>query len=143
MKVVLVLSLIHISEIRKVSDETLIGTAPDITRHFIELRGIGIIDVKTLFGVESVKETQGIDMVIKLEDWNKDKEYDRLGLEEQYTEFLGNKVVCHSIPIRPGRNLAIIVESAAVNHRQKKMGYNAAEELYKRVQANIAKKREE
>ena len=127
-------------EIRKVSDETLIGTAPDITRHFIELRGIGIIDVKTLFGVESVKETQGIDMVIKLEDWNKDREYDRLGLEEQYTEFLGNKVVCHSIPIRPGRNLAIIVESAAVNHRQKKMGYNAAQELYRRVQANLAKK---
>ena len=126
-------------EIRKVSDETLIGTAPDITRHFIELRGIGIIDVKTLFGVESVKETQGIDMVIKLEDWNKDKEYDRLGLEEQYTEFLGNKVVCHSIPIRPGRNLAIIVESAAVNHRQKKMGYNAAQELYRRVQANLVK----
>lgn len=126
-------------EIRKVSDETLIGTAPDITRHFIELRGIGIIDVKTLFGVESVKETQGIDMVIKLEDWNKDKEYDRLGLEEQYTEFLGNKVVCHSIPIRPGRNLAIIVESAAVNHRQKKMGYNAAQELYNRVTQNIMK----
>ena len=126
-------------EIRKVSDETLIGTAPDITRHFIELRGIGIIDVKTLFGVESVKETQGIDMVIKLEDWNRDKEYDRLGLEEQYTEFLGNKVVCHSIPIRPGRNLAIIVESAAVNHRQKKMGYNAAQELYRRVQANFGK----
>ena len=130
-------------EIRKVSDETLIGTAPDITRHFIEHRGIGIIDVKTLFGVESVKETQGIDMVIKLEDWNKDKEYDRLGLEEQYTEFLGNKVVCHSIPIRPGRNLAIIVESAAVNHRQKKMGYNAAQELYKRVQENMAKKQGE
>ena len=126
-------------EIRKVSDETLIGTAPDITRHFIELRGIGIIDVKTLFGVESVKETQGIDMVIKLEDWNKDREYDRLGLEEQYTEFLGNKVVCHSIPIRPGRNLAIIVESAAVNHRQKKMGYHAAQELYRRVQANLGK----
>lgn len=130
-------------EIRKVSDETLIGTAPDITRHFIELRGIGIIDVKTLFGVESVKETQGIDMVIKLEDWNRDKEYDRLGLEEQYTEFLGNKVVCHSIPIRPGRNLAIIVESAAVNHRQKKMGYNAAQELYRRVQANLGKKEDE
>ena len=126
-------------EIRKVSDETLIGTAPDITRHFIELRGIGTIDVKTLFGVESIKETQGIDMVIKLEDWNKDREYDRLGLEEQYTEFLGNKVVCHSIPIRPGRNLAIIVESAAVNHRQKKMGYNAAQELYRRVQANLGK----
>ena len=126
-------------EIRKVSDETLIGTAPDITRHFIELRGIGIIDVKNLFCVESLKETQCIDIVIKLEDWNKDKEYDRLGLEEQYTEFLGNKVVCHSIPIRPGRNLAIIVESAAVNHRQKKMGYNAAQELYRRVQANLVK----
>ena len=126
-------------EIRKVSDETLIGTAPDITRHFIELRGIGIIDVKTLFGVESVKETQSIDMVIKLEEWDKDKEYDRLGLNEEYTEFLGNKIICHSIPIRPGRNLAIIVESAAVNHRQKKMGYNAAQELYRRVQANLGK----
>ena len=120
-----------------VSDDTLIGSAPDITRHFIELRGIGIIDVKTLYGVESVKDTQSIDMVIKLEDWNKDKEYDRLGLEDQYTEFLGNKVVCHTIPIRPGRNLAIIVESAAVNYRQKKMGYNAAQELYNRVQANL------
>ena len=101
---------------------------------------IGIIDVKTLFGVESVKDTQAIDMVIKLEDWNRDKEYDRLGLEDNYTEFLGNKVVCHSIPIRPGRNLAIIVESAAVNYRQKKMGYNAAQELYKRVQANLNRK---
>lgn len=126
-------------EIRKVSDETLIGTAPGVTKYFIELRGIGIIDVKTLFGVESVKETQQIDMVIKLEDWNKNKEYDRLGLEEEYTEYLGNKVVCHSLPIRPGRNLAVIVESAAVNHRQKKMGYNAAQELYKRVQENLMK----
>lgn len=124
-------------EIRKVSDETLIGSAPDITKHFIELRGIGIIDVKALFGVESVKDTQAIDMVIKLEDWNRDKEYDRLGLEDQYTDFLGNRVVCHNIPIRPGRNLAIIVESAAVNYRQKKMGYNAAQELYNRVQANL------
>jgi len=114
-------------ELRKVSDVTLVGSAPDITRHFIELRGIGIIDVKTLFGVER----------------DRDKEYDRLGLHEEYTEYLGNKIVCHSLPIRPGRNLAVIVESAAVNHRQKKMGYNAAEELYKRVQANIARKREE
>lgn len=126
-------------EIHKVSDDTLVGTSPEITRHFIELRGIGIIDVKTLYGVESVKETQGIDMVIKLEEWDKDKEYDRLGLNEEYTEFLGNKVICHSIPIRPGRNLAIIVESAAVNHRQKKMGYNAAQELYRRVQESINK----
>ncbi len=126
-------------ELRKVSDETLVGSAPSITRHFIELRGIGIIDVKTLFGVESVKNTQTIDMVIKLEDWNKDKEYDRLGLEEEYIEFLGNRVVCHQLPIRPGRNLAVIVESAAVNYRQKKMGYNAAQELYKRVQNNLLK----
>ena len=124
-------------QISKVSDETLIGTAPEITRHFIELRGIGIIDVKTLFGVESVKETQGIDMVIHLEDWDKDKEYDRFGLEEEYTEILGNKVVCHNLPVRPGRNLAVIVEAAAVNWRQKKMGYNAARELYNRVQNNI------
>ena len=125
-------------EIKKVSDETLIGTAPDITRHFIELRGIGIIDAKTLFGVESVKDTQGIDLVVKLEEWDKTREYDRLGLEEQYIEFLGNKVVCHSIPIRPGRNGAIICESAAVNFRQKKMGYNAAVELYNRVTNNIS-----
>ena len=130
-------------EIRRVSDATLVGSAPDITRHFIELRGIGIIDVKTLFGVESVKDTQSIDLVIKLEEWDKDKEYDRLGLEEEYTEFLGNRVVCHSLPIRPGRNLAVIVESAAGNHRQKKMGYNAAQELYRRVQENMSKKRKE
>jgi len=127
-------------EIRKVSEDTLVGTSPDITRHLIELRGIGIVDVKTLYGVQSVRETQNIDLVITLEDWDKDKGYDRLGLEEEYTEFLGNKVVCHSIPIRPGRNLAIIVESAAINHRQKKMGYNAAQELYRRVQENWSKK---
>lgn len=127
-------------EIRKINEHTLVGTSPDITRYFIELRGIGIIDVKTLFGVESVKEKQNIDLVIKLEDWKKENDYDRLGLEEEYTEFLGNKVVCHSLPIRPGRNLAVICEAAAVNHRQKKMGYNAAQELYRRVQANLTKK---
>ena len=128
-------------EIRKVSEETIIGTAPDITKHFIELRGIGIVDIKTMFGVSSVKESQSIDLVIKLEEWSKDKEYDRLGLEEEYTEYLGNKVICHNIPIRPGRNLAIICESAAVNHRQKKMGYNAAQELYARVQNSLTKGR--
>ena len=127
-------------EIRKINEHTLIGTSPDITRYFIELRGIGIIDVKTLFGVEGVKEKQQIDLVIKLEDWKKDNEYDRLGLEEEYTEFLGNKVVCHSLPIRAGRNLAVICEAAAVNHRQKQMGYNAAQELYRRVQENLTKK---
>ena len=130
-------------QIQKVSDDTLVGSAPDITKHFIELRGIGIVDVKTLFGVSSVKDTQNIDLVIRLEDWDKDKEYDRLGLEEEYTEYLGNKVVCHNIPIRPGRNLAIICESAAVNHRQKKMGYNAAQELYTRVQNSLARRRDE
>ena len=130
-------------EIRKVSDDTLVGSAPEVTKHFIEVRGIGIVDIKTLFGVSSVKETSQIDLVIKIEDWDRDKEYDRLGLEEEYTEYLGNKLVCHTIPIRPGRNLAIICESAAVNHRQKKMGYNAAQELYKRVQSNLAKKRED
>ena len=130
-------------EIRKINEHTLMGTSPDITRHFIELRGIGIIDVKTLYGVECVKEKQQIDLVIKLEDWKKEADYDRLGLEEEYTEYLGNKVVCHSLPIRPGRNLPVICETAAVNHRQKKMGYNAAQELYRRVQANLAKSNSE
>ena len=128
-------------EIRKVSEETLIGRAPDITKHFIEVRGIGIVDVKALFGVSSVKDTENIDLVIHLEEWDKDREYDRLGLEEEYTEYLGNRVVCHNIPIRPGRNISIICESAAINHRQKKMGYNAAQELYNRVQKSLAKGR--
>ncbi len=128
-------------EIKRVSDNSLIGSSPDITRHFIELRGIGIIDAKSLFGVESVKNEQEIDLVIKLEEFNKEQEYDRLGLEEEYIEFLGNQVVCHSIPIRPGRNLAVICESAAVNRRQKKMGYNAALELYNRVTNNLEQKR--
>ena len=127
-------------EIKRINESTLLGSAPDITRHFIELRGIGIIDAKSLFGVESVKDDQNIDLVIKLEEFNKEQDYDRLGLEEQYTEFLGNKVVCQEIPIRPGRNIAIICESAAVNHRQKKMGYNAAWELYNRVTNNLAEK---
>lgn len=126
-------------EIKKVSAETLVGQSPEITRHFIELRGIGIIDVKTMFGVECVKLSQQIDLVIKLEEWDKEANYDRMGLEDQFVEFLGNKVTSHSIPIRPGRNLAIIVESAAVNHRQKKMGYNAAQELYNRVTNNMLK----
>lgn len=130
-------------ELRKVSDDTLVGSAPDVTKHLIELRGIGIVDVKALFGASSVKDTQSVDLVIRLEDWDKDKEYDRLGLEEEYTEYLGNKIVCHNIPIRPGRNLAVICESAAVNHRQKKMGYNAAQELYTRVQNSLARKRSE
>lgn len=128
-------------EMRKVSDDTLVGTAPSVTKYLIELRGIGIVDVKTMYGVQSVKEKQSIDLVITLEEWDKNKEYDRLGLEEEYIEFLGNKIVCHSIPVRPGRNLAVIVETASVNHRQKQMGYNAAEELYRRVQQNLTSKK--
>ena len=130
-------------EIKKVSDDTLVGSAPAVTQHMIELRGIGIINVKALFGVESVKNTQNIDLVINLEEWNKEKEYDRIGLEEQYIEYLGNRITCHNIPIRPSRNLAVICESAAVNHRQKKMGYNAAKELGNRVMGNIARRRRE
>ena len=130
-------------EIRKVSDDTLVGTAPDITRHFIELRGIGIVDVKSMFGVQSVRETQNIDLAITLQEWDGKAEYDRLGLDENYMEILGNRVLCHNIPIRPGRNIAIIIESSAINHRQKKMGYNAAQELYKRFQENLARKEEE
>jgi len=120
-------------EIRKVSDETLVGQAPEITKNFIELRGIGIINVRELFGFEAVKDTQTIDMVIRVEDWDKDKTYDRMGLESTYTKILGNDIICHEIPIRPGRNLAIIVECAAINNRAKKTGYNAAEEFLNRV----------
>ena len=127
-------------ELRKVSEDTLMGTSPDVTRHFIELRGIGIVDVKSLFGVESVMLTQKVDMVIRLEDWNRETNYDRLGLDEDFIEFLGTRLVCYSIPIRPGRNLAVIVESAAINFRAKKMGYNAAQELYNRVTGNLEEK---
>lgn len=128
-------------ELRRVSEERLIGSAPEVTRHFIELRGIGIIDVKTLFGVESVKYEQNVDLVIRLEDWDPSKVYDRMGTNEEYVEYLGNKIICYSIPVRPGRNLAVIVESAAVNFRQKKMGYDAVQELYKRFQANMERNR--
>ena len=125
-------------EIKRVSHQTLVGSCPDLIKYFIELRGIGIIDVRQMFGVESLKATQSIDLVIKLEQWDHNKTYDRLGLHEEYMEILGNKVVCHSIPIRPSRNLAIICESAAINHRQKKMGYNAAQALHERVINNIS-----
>lgn len=130
-------------EIKKVSDDTLLGTSPDIIRHFIEVRGIGIVDCKTLFGVESVKERQTIDLVINLTEWNREQDYDRLGLNQEFTEILGNSVVSHTIPIRPGRNLAIIVESAAINHRQKNMGYNAAVELNNRVTGNLERRSKE
>lgn len=125
-------------EIKKVSHTTLVGSCPPLIRYFIEIRGIGIINVKQMFGVQSVKDTQGIDLVIKLEFWEKGKQYDRLGLHEEYFEILGNNIVCHTLPIRPGRNLAMICESAAVNRRQKKMGYNAAMDLNDRIMNNGA-----
>lgn len=120
-------------EIKKISDDELSGSAPDVTRYFIELRGIGIIDAKTLFGVGSVKDSQTIDMKIELERWKQDADYDRMGTQEHYDTILGNRIPCYRIPVSPGRNVAIIVESAAINHRQKMMGYNAVEELIKRV----------
>jgi len=130
-------------ELKKTNDDELIGTAPDVTKYFIELRGIGIIDVKTLYGVMSVEDHIAVSLVIKLEEWDRESEYDRLGLEEEYDEILGMKIVCHRIPIRPGRNLAIIVETAAINHRQKQMGYNAAQELYRRVTENMRREMDE
>lgn len=130
-------------EIKRISDTELLGYGPEVIRYFIELRGIGILDAKELYGVEAVKFDQTIDMVVKLETWNPEKQYDRLGLNEQTMTILGNRVISYNIPIRPGRNVALIAETAAINHRQKKMGYNAAEELNNRVMGNIARRRRE
>lgn len=120
-------------EIRRVSSKTLVGSSPEIIRHFIEMRGIGIIDVKKIFGMGAVKDTEKIDLVIQLEAWQKGKQYDRLGLVDNYTDILGINVPSLTIPIRPGRNLAVIFEIAAMNNRQRRMGYNAAEELNNRL----------
>ncbi|MDP4132788.1 MAG: HPr(Ser) kinase/phosphatase [Bacillota bacterium] len=120
-------------EIKKVSSISVVGTAPEIIRHFIEIRGIGIVDVRKIFGMGAVKETEKIDLIIHIEQWNKDKAYDRLGIEDETTDILGIKIPSITVPIRPGRNLAVIVEVAAMNNRQKKMGFNAAEELSERI----------
>ncbi len=130
-------------KIKKISQTYLEGTAPEIIRYFMELRGIGIIDVREMFGVESVKETQKIDLVIKLLHWDRKIQFDRLGLEDKYYEIMDVKVPCHEIPIRPGRNLAMICEVAAINCRKKKMGYNAAQVLNDRVLSSISKGKEE
>lgn len=124
-------------EIKKVSDISLVGSSPEIIRHFIELRGIGIIDVKEIFGIGAVKNTEKIDLIINLEAWVDGKHYDRLGLEDEYTEILGIKIPSLLIPVKPGRNLAVIVEIAAMNNRQKRNGYNAAEELNKRLMSGM------
>ncbi len=120
-------------EIRRVSNKSLVGTSPENIRHFVELRGIGIINARRLFGMGAVKTTEKIDMVVKLEHWDPNKTYDRMGIENEYISILGNQVPCLTIPVKPGRNLAIILEVAAMNNRQKKMGYNAAQELLKKL----------
>ena len=120
-------------EIKRVSDITLVGSAPEIIRHYVELRGIGIVDVRRLFGIGSVKTTERIDIVIHMENWIEGKMYDRMGMDEEKTNILGIDVPSITIPVRPGRNLAIILEIAAMNNRQKKMGYNTAEEFNKKL----------
>jgi len=124
-------------EIRRVSAKTLVGQAPEIIRHYVELRGIGIVDIRRLFGMGAIKNTERIDLVIKLEPWVQGKMYDRLGLDEETVDILGIKIPAITIPVRPGRNLAIILEIAAMNYRQKKMGYNTAEEFNKKLMAQM------
>ena len=124
-------------EIKRVSDRTLVGCAPEIIRHFIELRGIGIVDVRRIFGMGAIKETERVDMIINLEQWVEGKMYDRLGMDNQYTDILGLRIPSLTIPVRPGRNLAVIIEVAAMNHRHKSMGSNAAKELKERMMKSM------
>ena len=127
-------------EIKRVSQKTLVGTAPDIIRYLIELRGIGIIDVRRIFGMGAVKMTENINLVINLEQWVEGKQYDRLGADNQYSSILDIEVPSLTIPVKPGRNLAVIIEVAAMNNRHKKMGYNAAQELSDRLYESMGGK---
>ena len=124
-------------EIKRVSATSLIGRAPEIIRHYVELRGIGIVDVRRLFGMGAVKDSEKIDLIINLETWQEDKMYDRFGLEEHTTEILGINVPSIVLPVSPGRNLSVVIEVAAMNNRQKKMGYNTAEEFNKRLMESM------
>ena len=124
-------------ELRRISNQ-LMGTAPEVIRHYIELRGIGVIDVRQLFGMQAVKTESQLDLVVEVEQWDNTKFYDRLGSEDHFTEILGVQVPCVTIPVRPGRNLASIVEVAAMNNRQKKMGYNAAQELHSSLGVDLS-----
>ncbi len=123
-------------ELRKVSNRQIMGTAPENIRHFIELRGIGIVNVARVFGVGAVKVSESLDLVVQLEAWDPTKNYQRTGLESEYYEILGVNIPSTSIPVSPGRNLAVVLETAAINNRQKKMGYNAAKELLIRLGLN-------
>lgn len=120
-------------EIKRVSEKSLVGSSPEIIRHFVELRGIGIIDVKEIFGIGAVKDEENIDMIIHLEPWEEGKQYDRLGMVDEYTNIMGVNIPSLTIPVKLGRNLAVIVEVASMNNRQKRMGYNAAVELNNRL----------
>lgn len=126
-----------IVEVRKVAENTLVGFAPEIIRHLMEIRGIGVLDIKTLFGVGSVKTSEKIDMVINLEFWDESKQYDRLGMADNYMDILGVGVPLLNVPVRPGRNLAVVIEVASINNRQRKMGYNAAKELNEKIMKEI------
>ena len=126
-------------DIRKISDERLVGSSPAMIKDLLELRGIGIIDVKMMYGIGAVSDSADIDMVIHLEEWDKSKEYERFGSATKTIEFLGNRVERYDMPLRPGRNLAIIVETAAMNHRMKKMGYDAGGDLIDRISAQFEK----
>ena len=130
-------------EIKRVSDISLLGSAPDVIRHFVELRGIGIVDVKMIFGIGAVKNVEKIDFIINLELWQDKKQYDRLGLTTEYTDILGINIPSITVPVKPGRNLAVVIEVAAMNNRQKKMGYNAAEALNNRVMSEMNNKESE
>ena len=130
-------------DIRRVSERRLVGEAPEILRHLMEIRGVGIIDIANMFGIGSVTRSKSIDLIVHLENWQPGKEYDRLGLEEQYTEILDVKVPSLLLPIRPGRNLAVVLEVAARNLRLKQQGFNAAQELEKRMSERLQKSVEE
>ncbi|MDD6268703.1 MAG: HPr(Ser) kinase/phosphatase [Oscillospiraceae bacterium] len=127
-------------EIRKVSNDTLVGSSPDNIRHFLELRGIGIINARRLFGIGAVKNRENIELIVEMEQWNPEKIYDRMGVDTQYVSLLGVKIPSLTIPVRPGRNLAVILEVAAMNNRQKKMGYNAANELLEHLGLDMESK---
>ena len=124
-------------EIKKVSATTLVGRAPEIIRHYVELRGVGIVDVRRLFGMGAVKESEKVDLVINLEEWDNSKMYDRLGLDEQTTNILGIDVPSITLPVSSGRNLSVVIEVAAMNNRQKRMGYNTAKEFNKRLMESM------
>jgi len=120
-------------EIKKVSNSSLLGTAPELIRNYIELRGIGIVNVAKLFGIGAIKQDNEINLVVNIVPWNTHEVYDRLGLEQQYTDILGVQIPMNTIPITPGRNLAVILEVAAMNNRQRRMGYNAALEFTEQI----------